>query len=74
MGCLMIRRWPGAIPPSTPCLRCRRLESTIRAVLLSVVYFTLSGVPNVLVWHLCPPYARKLLDETVKTIAVFPWC
>ena len=53
LGCLMIHHWPTAIPPSTPCLRCRRLESTTRAVILSVVHFSPSGFPKVLVWHLC---------------------
>ena len=74
----MIRRRPTAIPSSTPCVRCRRLESTIRAVLLSVVHFTLSGFPNVLVWHLCHhilagfwrrqsrPYERPSLQQMAK--------
>ena len=39
----MSRRRPTAIPPSTPCLRCRRMESTISALTLSVVHFSLSG-------------------------------
>ena len=33
LGCMMSRRLSKDILPSTPCLRCRRLESTIRAVI-----------------------------------------
>ena len=40
----MTRRRHTAILPSTPCSRCRRLESKIRAVVLSVVHFPLSGI------------------------------
>ena len=40
--CMMSRRRPTTIPPSTPCLRCRRLESTIRAVMFFVMHFLLS--------------------------------
>ena len=43
LGCMTSRRRPTAIPPCTPCLRCHRLESTIRTVMLSVVHFSLSG-------------------------------
>ena len=39
----MSRRPHTAIPPSTPCSRCRWLESKIRAVVLSETHFPFSG-------------------------------
>ena len=51
--------------------RCLRLESKIRAVGLSETLFSFSGLKSGGVAPL-PPCCRKLLDETVKTIAVFP--
>ena len=35
---------PTAIPPSTPCVRCRRLESKTRAIVLSETHFPLTGI------------------------------
>ena len=51
LDCMMNRRRPTAIPPSTPCSRCRKLESAIRAVMISVMHFLLSGFHKVHVWH-----------------------
>ena len=67
----MSRRRPAAIPPSTPCLRCRQSGSTIRAVVLSETHFPSSGIQSAGVAPL-PPCFRKFVDGTVKTVAVFP--
>ena len=68
----MSRRPYKDILPSTPCFRCRRLYSTTRAVLHGVLSrhlgFTSAGVAPL------SPRFRKLLDETVKAIALFPSC
>ena len=69
----MSRRRPTAIPPSTPCLRCRRLEFKIRAVVLSVTHLPLTGSQKCWCGTIATCF-RKLLDETVKTVAVFPSC
>ena len=66
----MSRRRYKDILPSTPRLRCRWLDSTIRAVLLSVVLSSHLGFTSVGVAPLSP-CSRKLLDETVKIFAVF---
>ena len=73
LGCMISRRRFLAILPSTPCVKCRQLESKIRAVMLSEVLsphlgFTSAGVAPL------SPRVRKLLDEIVKTFAVFPSC
>ena len=70
---MLSRRRYKDILPDTPCVRCRRLESTIRAVMLSGVHFTHLGFTSACVAPL-PPRFRKLLDETVMTFAVFPLC
>ena len=70
----MSRRRPTAIPASTPCLRCRRLECTIRAVMQSVVHLPVSGFQKSAGVAPLPPCYRKLLDETVNTFAVFSSC
>ena len=69
----MSRRRSKDFLPSTPCLRCRRLDSTIRAVLLYGVLSPYLGFTRAGVAPLSPRF-RKLLDETVKIFAVFPWC
>ena len=56
-----------------PCFRCRRLDSTIRAVILSGVLSPRLGFTSACVAPLSPRF-RKLLDETVKTFSVFPSC
>ena len=61
------------ICPSTPCVRCLRLDSKIRAVILSVVRFPHLGLTSAGVAPLLP-YFRKFLDETVKTFTLFPRC
>ena len=68
LDCMMSRRWRKDILPSTPCVRCRRLEFTLRAVRLSGVLSPYLGSTSAGV----APRFRKLLDETVKTFAVFP--
>ena len=68
--CMLSRHRYKDILPNTPCVRCRRLESTIRAVMLSVVHFPHLGFTSASVAQL-PPRLRKLLDETVKTFALF---
>ena len=67
----MSRRRYTAIPPSTPFSRCRQLESKICAVGLSETFSVSLGLKSAGVAPL-PPCYRKLLDETVKTFAVFP--
>ena len=57
--------------PHTLCVKCRWLESTIRALLLSKMHFPNLGFKSVGVGPL-PLRSRELLDETVKTFAVFP--
>ena len=56
--------------PNTPCVKCRRLESQIRAVMLSEVHFPHHGFNSAGVAPL-PPRFRNVLDETVKVLAVF---
>ena len=73
LGCMMSRRRFQDILPSTPCSRCRRLDSTIRAVLLSGVLSPHLGFTSACVAPLSPRF-RNLLDDTVKTFAVFPSC
>ena len=73
LGCMTSRRRSKDILPSSPCLRCRRLDSTIRAVLLSWVLSSHLGFTSAGVAPLSPRF-RKLLDETVKTFAVCPSC
>ena len=58
---------------STPSVKCHRLDSKIRAVILSVVRFPHLGPTSAGVAPLLP-YFRKLLDETVKTFTLFPRC
>ena len=70
---MMSRRRFQDILPSTPCSRCRRLDSTIRAVLLPGYFLSHLGFTSAGVAPLSPRF-RKLLDETVKTFAVFPSC
>ena len=60
------------ISPSAPCVRCRRLDSKIRAVILSVVRFPHLGPTSAGVAPLLPCFL-KFLDETVKTFTLFPW-
>ena len=62
----MSRRRHTTIPPSTPFLGCRRFHSNIRAVGLSQTL----GFKSARVTPL-PSCSRKILDETVKTFAVF---
>ena len=66
-------RYLDICPRPTPCVRCLRLDSKIRAVIPSVVRFphlglTSAGVPPLL----RPSYFRKFPDETVKTFTLFP--
>ena len=57
----------------TPCVKCRRLESKIRASMLSEVHLPHFGFKSAGVAPL-PPRFRTFLDETVKAIAFFPSC
>ena len=70
--CMMSRRRPTAIPPSTPCLRCRRLESTNRAVMLSVMYFLLSEFQKVLEWHHCHQVIADFWTRQSRLSLFFP--
>ena len=56
--------------PSTPCVKSRRLQSRIFALILSKVHFPLLGFKSAGVAPL-PPRFRTFLDETVKAIAFF---
>ena len=67
------RRRHKDILPSAHCSRCRRLDSTMRAVLLSQVLFPHLGFTSAGVAPLTPRF-HKLLDETVKTFAVCHSC
>ena len=59
----MSRRRPTAIPPSTPYVQwCSLRRNSLN------LGFKSAGVAPL------PPCFRKLLDETVKTFAVFPSC
>ena len=58
---------------NTPCVKCRQLESKIRAVMLSEVRFPHLGFKSAGVAPLRPRF-RTFLDEKVKAIAFFPSC
>ena len=54
----------------TPCVKCRRLASQMRAFVISKVHDTHLGFEDADVAPL-PPRFRKFLEETVKAIAFF---
>ena len=67
----MSRRRHISIPPRTPFSRSRPLEFNLRTIdplrhFSSSLELSSAGVAPL------PPCSRKLLDETVKTLAVFP--
>ena len=73
LDCTVSRCQSKNILPSTPCLRCRQLDSTVRAVLIYGVLSPCLGFTSAGVAPLSPRF-RKILDETVMNFAVFPSC
>ena len=70
---MLSRRLSKDTLPNTPCVKCRRLESKIRAVMLSGVPFPLPGCASAGVAPL-PPRFSMFLDVTVKTFILVPSC
>ena len=67
----MSRRQHFSIPPRTPFSRSRRLESNLRTI-GPLRHFSLSLKLSSAGVAPLSPSSRKLLEETVKTVAVFP--
>ena len=69
LGCTLNHHRSTDILRDTPCVKCRRLESKMRAFVLSEVNVTRLGFEDAGVAPL-PPRFRNFLDEAVKAIAL----